>query len=97
MTELSEGTKSRIRKLFQPAYVAEVEEYLRAECGDTLPFSVPGDVAGNERIHLAVLKLSGGDLTKLRQTVREAQIDWRDVLMAAGFGEDPKAHLSWNP
>ena len=36
-----------------------------------------------ERVLLAVLKLSGGDLGALRDNVRAANADWRDVLMWA--------------
>jgi hypothetical protein len=41
-----------------------------------------------ERVRFAVLKLSGGDLEKLRKAIKLAQTDWRDLLMAAGFGHD---------
>jgi hypothetical protein len=34
---------------------------------------------------------------RLRQEIEGAHIDWRDTLMAAGFGEDIHAHLKWNP
>ena len=37
-----------------------------------------------ERIRYAVLKLSHGDLAELRKAVETPQIDWRDVLVAAG-------------
>jgi len=38
--------------------------------------------------------LSEGDLSKLRSAVDLANVDWRDLLMAADFG-DPSAHLLW--
>jgi hypothetical protein len=41
------------------------------------------------------LKLSEGNLDKLNRAVALAKTDWRDLLMAAGFGEDIKAHLAW--
>jgi len=50
-----------------------------------------------ERIRYAVLKLSHGDLAELRKAVESAQIDWRDVLVAAGFGNDVRAHGAWFP
>jgi hypothetical protein len=53
--------------------------------------------AASERLQFAALKLSEGNLDKLDRAVALAKIDWRDLLMAAGFGEDIKAHLAWLP
>ena len=47
-----------------------------------------------ERIRLAALKLSNGDTGKLVDAIVLAQIDYRDLLMAAGFGR-PGLHLEW--
>jgi hypothetical protein len=73
-----------------------VEELLVRECGDALPFVERSHRKLAERIRFAVLKLSGGDLEGLRAAIREAQIDWRDVLMMAGFGSG-SAHRCWRP
>jgi hypothetical protein len=48
-----------------------------------------------ERIQLAVLKLSNGKVDKFLAAAELAQLDWRDALVSAGFGDDPKAHLKW--
>jgi hypothetical protein len=40
-----------------------------------------------ERFQFAALKLSDGNLDKLNRAVDLANRDWRDLLMAAGFGE----------
>ena len=37
------------------------------------------------RVHLAILKLSKGDLAEFRRAVGLARRDWRDVLVAAGL------------
>ena len=67
-------------------------------CGADLPSTHMGpDPAGFDRIRFAVLKLSHGDLERLRREIDGVHIDWRDTLMAAGFGEDIHAHLQWNP
>jgi hypothetical protein len=50
-----------------------------------------------ERIRIAVLKLSHGDLNALQRAIDLAQHDWRDVLVAAGFADDINAHESWWP
>ena len=48
-----------------------------------------------ERIWLATLKLSDGSITAFENAVLLAQIDWRDVLLGAGFGNDLDAHIKW--
>ena len=48
------------------------------------------DTASGERVQAAVVKLARGDLGRLDVQLREVQIDWRDVLVAAGF-----AHEDW--
>jgi hypothetical protein len=50
---------------------------------------------GIERVRCAAVKLSQGSLEALRSTIREANNDWRDVLVAAGFADNLVAHQSW--
>ena len=69
---------------------------LELECSTGLPM-VDDDAALIERIQVAVIKLSRGEPDALRNWIREAQDDWRDVLDAAGFYNDTKAHLKWKP
>jgi len=40
---------------------------------------------GRERIQAAVLKLAGGNIDALLAAAAEVEIDWRDVLVAAGM------------
>lgn len=40
--------------------------------------------AGRARVHLAILKLSGGNPDKLLQSIIAARRDWRDVLLWSG-------------
>lgn len=95
MVDLTPATLKRIEILFPHAH-EEVSELLRLECADDLGWR-PATPDGLERIRFAVLKLSNGRLDRLRDAIREAHIDWRDVLMAAGFGESVSAHESWMP
>jgi hypothetical protein len=97
MIEVSSETRKRIRRLFPQEHWSQVEEHLRSECGDNLPFVESDHAELAQRIRFAVLKLSGGDLDRFKRELREAAIDWRDTLMAAGFGDDIKAHRSWKP
>ena len=50
-----------------------------------------------DRIRLAAIKLSNGVYAKLVEAVSLANTDWRDLLMAAGFGYDIDAHNKWVP
>ena len=95
--ELTERTRDRLRALFAPSAQAAAAWLLEHECGTNLPFCEDSDGEALERIRFAVLKLSGGDTARLHEAVALAQTDWRDALMAAGFGESTTVHLDWDP
>jgi hypothetical protein len=97
MIPLSTGTISRIRALFAQPDRDEAARMLVERCGDNLPLVHSSFVSLTERIRFAVLKLSRGSLEELERHVRNAERDWRDVLLAAGFGTDLGAHLHWHP
>jgi hypothetical protein len=94
---LSPETERRLDALFEGAARVEAAGLLVANCGDNLPFNQAADARSLERIRFAVLKLSNGNLAALREAIEVAQIDSRDVLMAAGFGQDVRAHQAWFP
>ena len=96
MIELSPGTIERIHKLFPENEWAAVEDALGSHAVfDRMTAPAWSELA--ERVRFAVLKLSGGQLDALRHCLDEAAIDWRDTLMAAGFGRDTSAHKDWKP
>jgi len=95
MIELSETTKERLEALFPKESWEEAKLVLEEECGDNVPFCEKNDKYQMERIRFAALKLSDGNIEKLCEAVSMAQVDWRDLLMAAGFGEDIEAHKKW--
>lgn len=97
MILLSPETSNRIRSVFPQAQWQAVEALLLSECGDNLPLVDSRLVELAERIRFAVLKCSGGDLNLLKHWIAESKKDWRDTLMAAGFGKSITAHLSWYP
>lgn len=94
---LSPGTQRRLEALFAGPARQIAAELLRTRCAGSLPLWRGTDPRGLERIRFAALKLSNGDLGELRRAVDIANIDWRDVLVAAGFGDDPRAHERWFP
>jgi hypothetical protein len=90
---LMTGTARRIAMLFGPDDIELVSLLLTDQCGSNLA-EFPELL---ERIRCAVLKLSHGDLNALGRAIDLAKRDWRDALVAAGFGDDIKAHESWWP
>ena len=95
---LTPETRDRLNAAFASADRAEAERMLVHECGANLPGSDDdSDPRGFERVRYAAMKLSGGRLDLLREAIELAKLDWRDLLMAAGFGEDITAHEPWWP
>lgn len=93
--ELSENTLRLVRRIFPPEHHEAVIADLAARCGSGLPLWVPATPEGLERIRFAVLKLSHGSLPELGRAIAMANTDWRDVLVAAGFGNSLLAHINW--
>jgi len=92
---ISAGTKARIDRLFVPAERAAVATLLSEQCSTSLPGTCGWPSEAIERIQFAALKVSGGSLSELVRAVQLANIDWRDVLVAAGFAHDTQVHKSW--
>ncbi len=87
MNSLTELTRKRLEEVFPPsdhAIAASLLEQMTHE-----------QESGLERCHLAALKVSEGRLDELRDAVALYRIDFRDLLVAAGFAEDVTAHLKW--
>lgn len=85
-----------VERLFARDDCASAQRLLSEECGANLPFCERQDAIALERIRFAVLMLSDGDLEKLRTMVDHAKIDWRDVLVWAGFGYSLTEHDRWS-
>lgn len=81
-----------LQALFHPADAAVaaslVNEHFSVENSHIPPEAL-------ERIAAAVLKKSDGSLDGLQAEIDLARRDWRDLLMAAGFGHDLAAHELW--
>jgi len=94
---LSAETLKRLEILFKEEDRPVAAQLLEDECGNNLPFLEELDAHRLERFRFAALKLSGGDLDKLREAIKMAKVDWRDLLMMAGFGHSLTEHERWWP
>lgn len=81
---LTPNIAKAVARLYPQADVKEVVRLLTEQCADNLPNCQDSDEYGLEDLRFAVLKLSGGNLAKLRDVVRMANEDWRDVIWEAG-------------
>ena len=83
--------------LFAASHRGVATKLLVSECGNNLPFMEAASASALDRFRLAALKLSSGTVKGLRSAIALAKSDWRDLLMAAGFGHDVNAHRKWLP
>jgi len=93
--QLSENTLRLVRHIFTAENYAAVIAALETRCGSGLPLWVSTTPEGLERIRFAVLKVSSGSLPQFERALAIANTDWRDVLVAAGFGNGLQAHINW--
>jgi hypothetical protein len=93
MNSLSAQVEGVIRRLFAPGEAEAISRLILEECSVKLPLTQTA--SQREPIQLAVLKLCRGDPDRLVSEIRSAQRDWRDTLVAAGFGSDLEAHHRW--
>lgn len=96
-TPLSARTEAVVDRLFPEASLRErVRQELMVRCGTGLPMSELSTPEELERLRFAALKLAGGRFQEFVYAVQLSNIDWRDVLLAAGFGSDLEAHEQWS-
>ena len=81
--------------IVSPEQQADVIALLENECADNLPFSENTSPIALERLRFAVLKIGKGNIDNLLKAVELAQVDWRDLLVAADFAHDIGSHLLW--
>jgi len=94
--QLSANTLHLVRRIFPPREHALIIATLEARCGSGLPLWDSPTPEGLERIRFAVLKLSSGSVQEFERAIAIANADWRDVLVAAGFGSSVLAHRNWH-
>ena len=93
--KLSAETLRRIEAMF-PSDLGLEDEELLLQCGNNLPFLEKADEFQLERFRFAALKLSAGNMEKLKSAIALAKEDWRDLLVSAGFGA-VDSHKAWFP
>lgn len=95
---LSDRTRKLMHMVFNEENWDRIEQTLVEDCGppDVYMGSVD-NLNGIERIRIAAVKVSKGNLQHFEYCIRQARTDWRDLLMNAGFGSDLSAHLHWSP
>ena len=73
------------------------EEPFRSQLRAALVESVSGNKTpeGLDRVRFAVVKLVANNTRNLDRVINLAQTDYRDLLMAAGFGHDIDQHNDW--
>jgi hypothetical protein len=86
---LNSETRQRIELLFPSAEIDHVSRLLIESFG-TLPEQ------SRERLAFAALKCSKGSVERLREAICLYNVDYRDLLVEAGFDE-PNVHKKWLP
>ena len=81
--EVSQAIETNVRATFSSQ---DAGTALVVLAGMQQPPSTPEWVAARVRVQIAALMLAKGDVELLRKTIKQAQVDWRDTLMAAGLG-----------
>jgi hypothetical protein len=95
MEDITPLVRCHVQRLFRPNERGEVGRLLREDCGAALPGVQKSSTTLIERIQCAALKVSSGNIDELYDAVSLAQTDWRDLLISAGFANDPQAHENW--
>ncbi|WP_444886466.1 hypothetical protein [Microbulbifer sp. JMSA008] len=94
MSELSQDTKNLVHSLYKSREALEVCDMLEIECG-TEALSCEGWTPKQmERIRYAVLRLAT-EKSMSFEAINLAKTDWRNLLMAAEFGNEVDAHEKW--
>lgn len=91
---LTRRLAAKLAAVFPDDDRAFAEQWLLLECGPDIPGGFT-DARWAERVRAAALKLSRGSLDRLASATALGRQDWRDLLMAAGFGESLTAHDEW--
>jgi hypothetical protein len=96
-TTLTDATCERIEALFPSLLLTEAIRFLEYDCANNLPSYRRASAKELERVWFAALKISEGNIERLKDAITLAQTDWRDLLVTAGFADDIHAYEKWSP
>ncbi len=74
---------------------AENTNYVKKELKRVGEIFIKRDDSFSPRLQSAIIKSADGNIEKFDYYVNLAIIDWRDILMNAGFGFDIDKHNDW--
>ena len=92
---LSQRTSRIAEILLQDSDRSRITSRLITETAENIPMWHDFTPEGMERIRFAVLKLIVQNPKNENIAFNHAQMDWRDIFMAAGFAESATEHESW--
>jgi hypothetical protein len=91
--KMTEELSATVRRVASHVFRADdLDEALRVLSASGRDLGGGGD---HDRILLAMLKDSHGSIDRLHRASHQAALDWRDLLVGVGFGDDVKAHVRW--
>ena len=93
--ELSALVIAKVEELFPAPTSNDVIYLLMEECGKSTLYRKMDWSDLSERVQCAVLKLSDGDVGKLKAAIILYKENWKQLLHEANFGSDETAHQVW--
>ena len=96
MSTISKNTIKCIETLYSKEKYPEIVKCLEEYCEFLKSYEMKGNL---DRFCFAVLKMSiirgKGHINKLYKAIELGKTDYRDLLVAAGFGNDVNIHKKW--
>jgi hypothetical protein len=95
MTPLTPDVIKIAQLFFQEQDLTRVLNALESECGTNLPLCQDSTPESLERLRFAAIKVSKGEMGLFREAIDLAKLDWRDLLVWAGFANNIHEHQKW--
>ena len=92
---LSQATKRAAELSLDDSIRSRIEERLVVEASEEIPMWHEFTPEGMERIRFSIIKLIAQNPKNENIAFNHAKMDWRDLFMAAGFGESATEHERW--
>ncbi|MGI9242106.1 MAG: hypothetical protein ACR2RV_15010 [Verrucomicrobiales bacterium] len=92
---LSDDTKRAAEILLDSDTRHRIEKRLVTETSEEIPMWHDFSPEGMERIRFSVIKLIAQNPEDENIAFNHAKMDWRDLFVAAGFGDSATEHERW--